>query len=459
MMGVPKAELLPSAVFLVRATGGGKSLVRDTVAAATLGVTLSISPLLSLGADQESNLNHGLRDNCGAIAAYHLDEFSHDKKKQQAIVKEILSNEISRNKAIILFASPQAIAENKTWRETIDRTIERRTLRLVCVDEVHLFCSFGFGFRSEVYSLKGCLFSKLVAPNSPSIAEGTVTVCPILAMTATATKDTVEQFSLLTGIKVDTSSNVFWPTGPNMCRRELNLVVEYTTNQMAQFKKQSCELLSVNDPSKIILYTNSQAASEKYNESIINWLNEKGYHGDAVLINGSFTKDEKFHRARLFAKTDDTQTMLLPSQQQETASSEAPAPAAGTSDSASLPANPYNNQSRDSPVPRGIGPDDSAFDRYHPRVLTATIDAIAAGLDIYTVREVYQAEFQCSVANLLQAAGRVGRYPGALPVDNRYTNYISFEGYMYLFRRLFLPSGESDGGMPKDLAKLIPPDK
>jgi len=99
-------------------------------------------------------------------------------------------------------------------------------------------------------------------------------------MTATATKDTVEQFTLLTGIKVDTALNVFWPTGPQMCRRELDLVVEYTTSPMAQFKKEASDLFSVNDSSKLIVYSNSRFSSEKYHASIIKWLNETGYHGD-----------------------------------------------------------------------------------------------------------------------------------------------------------------------------------
>jgi len=459
-MGIPKADLTPSAVFLVRATGGGKSLVRDTVAAANGGITLSISPLLSLGADQESNLNLGVRDGGGAIAAYHLDEFSHHKENQRAIVKEVLATDDDKRKTIVLFASPQAVAKNDVWREMIHEIIKRRMLRLVCVDEVHLFCSFAFSFRSEIYSLKECLFSKLLAPDSPA-ALGTATVCPILVMTATATKETVEQFTLLTGVKVDTSLNVFWPTGPEMCRRELNLFVEYTTSPMAQVKKQACDLMSVNDSSKLIVYSNSRYSSEKYHASIVTWLNETGYHGDAVLINGSFTKEEKFHRSRLFGITDEAQTMVLPSHTQACASSPHVNPSATNGDSTSqLPNNPYSSQSGEIAVPDGIGEHDAAFDEYHARVLVATIDAVAAGLNVKTVRQVVQTEFPSSFSNLFQAAGRAARYPGALAADNKYTNYISLEGYTYLFRRLYLPQEEatSDGGMPKDLTKLVSPD-
>ena len=46
-----------------------------------------------------------------------------------------------------------SIANNNVWRELIHELIEKRILKLVCVDEVHLFCSFGLGFRGEIHAL------------------------------------------------------------------------------------------------------------------------------------------------------------------------------------------------------------------------------------------------------------------------------------------------------------------
>jgi superfamily II DNA helicase RecQ len=43
-------------LLLVRPTGGGKSAVRDTVAVILAGVVLTISPLLSLGSDQNKKI-------------------------------------------------------------------------------------------------------------------------------------------------------------------------------------------------------------------------------------------------------------------------------------------------------------------------------------------------------------------------------------------------------------------
>jgi superfamily II DNA helicase RecQ len=45
---------LPLALLVILPTDGGKSLVRDVVGIILGGVTLTIIPLLSLGADQTS---------------------------------------------------------------------------------------------------------------------------------------------------------------------------------------------------------------------------------------------------------------------------------------------------------------------------------------------------------------------------------------------------------------------
>jgi hypothetical protein len=142
-------------------------------------------------------------------------------------------------------------------------------LHLVCANEVHLFCSFGMSFRSEFYFLKEVLFNNILSSDDviddPSAvpSSGTVLKCPLLLMTATATKGIVDQFTLSSGIQLDTSLNVFWQCVHMMCRRERNLIVEHTTNAIARFKERAKNLLEVNDSSKIILYSNSCLKSEK----------------------------------------------------------------------------------------------------------------------------------------------------------------------------------------------------
>jgi hypothetical protein len=57
----------------IRPTGGGKTLLFTAVAYCLKGVTLVITPLLSLGADQMLNLHCNTKDD-SSVTAFHLDE-------------------------------------------------------------------------------------------------------------------------------------------------------------------------------------------------------------------------------------------------------------------------------------------------------------------------------------------------------------------------------------------------
>ncbi len=46
----------------------------------------------------------------------------------------------------------------------IQSLLDAGLLRLVCVDEAHLFAKFGLYFRSEFYRLKTVLFRQLLVP-------------------------------------------------------------------------------------------------------------------------------------------------------------------------------------------------------------------------------------------------------------------------------------------------------
>ena len=65
-------EILQSgAILVVRPTGGGKSAVRDLHVLLHRGITLTVVPLLALGADQCKKT----QETNGAIHSIHLDEF------------------------------------------------------------------------------------------------------------------------------------------------------------------------------------------------------------------------------------------------------------------------------------------------------------------------------------------------------------------------------------------------
>ena len=77
-----KADKKVAPTLLVRGTGGGKSLVMQTIAVIKGGVTLIIENTLSLSSDQMSKIKH-VSEKDGNVIALHLDAIKNDADKKQ----------------------------------------------------------------------------------------------------------------------------------------------------------------------------------------------------------------------------------------------------------------------------------------------------------------------------------------------------------------------------------------
>ena len=56
LMKFQQSSVVPAPILFVKTTGGGKSLVGDIHSVIFRGMTLTIAPLLALGADQTSKV-------------------------------------------------------------------------------------------------------------------------------------------------------------------------------------------------------------------------------------------------------------------------------------------------------------------------------------------------------------------------------------------------------------------
>ncbi len=156
-------------LLLVLPTGGGKSLVYQAPALVRPGLTVVVSPLLSLMKDQVD----GLVANGVAAAMLASDQSTHERR---AVHRALEAGELD-----LLFVSPERLA--------LDGFLERlaeRGVAAVAVDEAHCISHWGHDFRPE-YRQLGEIRRRL-----PQV--------PLHAFTATATQrvreDIVRQLGL-----------------------------------------------------------------------------------------------------------------------------------------------------------------------------------------------------------------------------------------------------------------------
>ncbi len=149
-------------------TGGGKSLCFQVPALLLPGLTLVVSPLISLMQDQVAALR------ARGVAAGYLS--STQTPELQATVREATR----AGRIRLLYVAPERL-------KNVPRMLGGRTVSLLAVDEAHCISEWGHDFRPH-YRRLGRLRAALGAP-------------PTIALTATATPETRTDICTVLGLR------------------------------------------------------------------------------------------------------------------------------------------------------------------------------------------------------------------------------------------------------------------
>ena len=199
-------------------TGGGKSITFQVPTLCMEGLCIVVTPLVALMKDQVQNLSRR-----AILAAAVHSNMSHEQ------VLAAYDNCIyGRTK--FLYVSPERLDN-----ELFQKKVSRMRVALICVDEAHCISQWGYDFRPAY--LEVCKLRELL----PEV--------PVLALTATATPDVVDDICRQLNFRA--GSQVF---RMSFERKNLAYIVKHTADKFSTL----VSLLREQTEGSVIVYTRSR---------------------------------------------------------------------------------------------------------------------------------------------------------------------------------------------------------
>ena len=235
---VINAALNGQDALVVMATGNGKSLCYQIPALCFEGLTLVISPLISLMKDQVDQLQ------ANGIEADFLNS-SQTLEQQQQVQNKLISGQLK-----LLYVSPEKVMTNSFFQ-----LISYSKVSFIAIDEAHCISQWGHDFRPEYTQLGGL---KASFPHAP-----------IMALTATA--DYATRQDVLTHLNLKNPHKYIGSFDrPN---------IRYTLEEKYKPMEQLTRFVLAQKGKSGIIYCNSRNKVERIAESLRNkGVSAAAYH-------------------------------------------------------------------------------------------------------------------------------------------------------------------------------------
>ncbi|KAF8786156.1 ATP-dependent DNA helicase Q1-like [Argiope bruennichi] len=163
--------------ILLMPTGGGKSLCYQLPAMVLNGITLVVSPLVSL-----------MEDQIMAMESLNLPATLLNASSTRETVNHVHKEMTSKDPSIkLLYVTPEKLAKSKRFMSKLEKMYQMGQFSLLAIDEVHCCSQWGHDFRPD-YKFLGIMKRQF-----PKV--------PILGLTATATTSIIQDIQSILSMK------------------------------------------------------------------------------------------------------------------------------------------------------------------------------------------------------------------------------------------------------------------